>query len=260
MTTRCLISTLLLLPCLVVPTGCAGVSRIVGSGHLVETERDISGFTGVSAEHSFDVTVTQAFDYSVVLTCDDNVEQFLVVRKSGDTLVLGLKPGRSYTDATLRAEVTMPQCETLELSGSARAVVTGFASSRPLDISLSGSSVLALTDMEAGDVEADLAGSSDLHGSLVGSDVDFNLSGSSGIQLVGSADKLRLDGSGSSSVGAESLFVHDADINLSGSSHASVAVDRRLSVDLSGSSSVVYFGEARLTDVSLSGSSTVEQG
>jgi hypothetical protein len=242
------------------PAGCAGMAPVVGSGDMVETEHAIAGFTGVAAEHSFDIRVTKAAGYSVVVTCDDNVEQFLVVKKTGNMLQLGLQPGRSYTSVTLQADITMPQCDEVDLSGSAAAVLTGFSSEGPFDASLSGSSMLVLTDLEAADVEADLAGSSQVRGSLVARDVDFVLSGSSSLELVGSADELRLNGSGSSSFELLSLLVHDADINLSGSSRASVGVDRELRVDLSGSSSVVYYGAARLTDVRLSGSSTVTKG
>lgn len=240
--------------------GCVGTASVVGSGTLATFETDVSGFSKIDASHSFEVAVTQSSGYSVEVTCDDNVEEYLVVKKSGDTLVLGLKEGRSYTNVTLRARVTMPECDGVELSSSSSADVTGFVSTHPLELKLSGSSTVMLAGIESGDIEMNLSGSSDVGGQLVARNVVLDLSGSSRTNLDGSGKTLDANCSGSSDITLESFRVKTADINLSGASTAWVTVEDKLSVDLSGASRVVYYGDARLVDVNLSGDSTVERG
>ena len=51
----------------------------------------------------------------------------LKVSKVGDALSIALEPG-IYTRTTLRAVVTMPDIEGLELSGGFRGTVSGFVS------------------------------------------------------------------------------------------------------------------------------------
>jgi len=240
--------------------GCVGPVSVAGSGTPTSFESDASGFSRIDASHNFDVTVTKSSSYSVQVTCDDNMEQYLVVKKSGDTLVLGLEPGRSYTNTTLSADVTMPECDGVELSGSSSAELTGFTSTHPFDLDLSGSSNATLVGIETGDAEVKLSGSSDVDGNLVARDIVLDLSGSSRVNLEGSGESLDANCSGSSDITLESFPVQTGDINLSGASAAWVTVDGELRVDLSGASRVVYYGDANLTDVNLSGSSTVERG
>jgi len=245
---------------MIASTGCVGPTAVVGSGNPVTIESDISGFSRVDTSHNFHVTVTYASNCDVEVTCDDNIEQYMVIKKSGDTLVLGLKEGRSYTNTTLRAQVTMPECKGVELSGSSTADVTGFSSTRPLELKLSGSSTVHLKSIECGDAEMNLSGSSHVEGQLVARDVVLDLSGSSRTNVEGSGRNLEANCSGSSDITIESFAIEKADINLSGASTAWVTVEDELKVDLSGASRVVYYGNARLTDVNLSGGSTVQRG
>ena len=240
--------------------GCIGPASVVGSGNLSTFESDASGFTRIDASHDFDITVTQSSDYSVQVACDDNLEQYLVVKKSGDTLLLGLEEGRSYTNTTLRANVTMPRCDGVELSGSSSAEIAGFTSTRPFDLALSGSSDATLIGMQTGNAEMNLSGSSDVDGGIVARDVILDLSGSSRASLQGSGERLDANCSGSSDITLEAFTVHTADVNLSGASTAWLTVEDKLSVNLSGASRAVYYGDARLVDVNLSGDSTVERG
>jgi hypothetical protein len=244
----------------VLSAGCVKPVSVVGSGTLATFESDVSGFSRIDASHSLDVNVVQSSGHSVELTCDDNMKEYLVVKKSGDTLVLGLKEGRSYTNTTLRARVTMPECKGVELSGSSSADLTGFISNRPLELQLSGSSTVNLVGVECSDVEMNLSGSSDVGGHLVARDVVLDLSGSSRTNLAGSGEHLDANCSGSSDVTLENFAVQTADINLSGASTAWLTVDQKLRVDLSGGSRVVYYGDAKLADVNLSGDSTIERG
>ena len=215
--------------------GCGGV--VIGSRNLETQSFNYSDFTQVEAHNGFQVELTRSSVFSIVITIDDNLIEYLEVDKSGDTLRIRLQQNRLYTSATLRAKITMPDLNRLDLSGGSQADVTGFTLSHDLSIELSGGSRVT------GDISAD--------------EVDLKLSGGSRIDLVGSADNLVADGSGGSHFELGSFPVGNANIKISGGSRATVDVSGTLDVDLSGGSRVLYDGEPKLGNIDLSGGSTV---
>ena len=230
--------TLMLVVLVALLAGCTPVT-ITGSGNVVTQEEAITGFDKVDASQSFEVDINQGEVYSVVIRVDDNVLPHLQVVKQGDTLNIGLKPGQFYSirDATMQAEVTMPELTGLDLSGASHATISGFESAKDLIVDLSGSSSLR------GDIEAGNA--------------SFDLSGSSDVTLTGSGGDVTIDASGSSDVNLAEFPIADADINVSGSSEVTVNPSGRLDVDASGASDVTYLGSPTMGVIDTSGSSTV---
>jgi len=213
--------------------GCTGV-RVTGSGNLATKTFEFSDFTKIKVENGLQVELTKSSTFSVEVTADDNVIEYIEVNKSGDTLRIRPKGNSAFRSATLTAKVSMPDLYDIELSGGAHASATGFSSSHDLSVSLSGgshvNSVSTTGDITAGDVK-------------------FNLSGGSHVTIAGSADNLDIIGSGGSHLNLESLFASDANIKLSGGSHATVNIDGTINVDLSGGSEVIYIGEPTMGDI-----------
>jgi hypothetical protein len=191
---------------------------MTGSGTTVTETKSFTGFTSVSVAMGFRVEITESSTYSVMVTVDDNVVNRLRVTKEGDTLSIALTPG-IYTSMTLRAVVTMPDIEGLELSGGSRGFIRGFVGLASLDLELSGGS----------------------H-----------------IEAEGSADDLMVDASGGSTLDLENFPVHDADIGFSGGSSGTINIDSTLNADLSGGSRLWYIGDPTLGDIDTSGDSTVQ--
>jgi hypothetical protein len=215
------------------------VISITGSGNVVTQEERITGFDKVDVSHAFEVEVSQGEAFSVVVHIDDNLVQHLRVDKRGRTLDIGLRPGRMFNirKATMQAEVTMPELTGVELSGASHATLTGFKSTKALEVDLSGASSLR------GDVEA--------------GNVRFDLSGASDVTLTGSGRDVAIDASGASEVDLADFPVDDADVDLSGASEATVNPSGRLNVDASGASDVYYLGSPTLGRVRTSGGSSV---
>jgi hypothetical protein len=223
--------------------GCAHTGErvsIEGSGNIVTQEENIRGFDEVHASHSFQLEIAQGDTYRVVIRADDNITDYLLVEREGDTLRIGLDPDHNYNvrNATLEAEVTMPELAGIKLSGSSDATITGFESERVFD--------------------ADLSGSSSLHGDIEAGDANFDISGSSELILVGSAEELRIDASGSGDIDLSDFPATDANIDVSGSSTVIVHLSGSLDVDASGSSEVYYLGSPELSNIDTSGGSSVQ--
>ncbi|TFH34601.1 MAG: DUF2807 domain-containing protein [Dehalococcoidia bacterium] len=238
-------------------SGCTG--SVVGSGKLETRDFSLSGFTNVEAAADFEVVITESTGHSVSVTADNNLFEYLDIKTSGSTLYLGPKPGVSLLHGTLKAAIGLPQLDGLELSGASDGRVTGFTSTRPLTVALSGASSAAFDDASAGETKLSLSGASDLSGKLTGTDVTIDLSGSSAISLMGSATTMTATGSGASTLALEEFIAENADIRLDGASNAHVHVTGDLRVELSGDSHVSYEGNPTLTGVKLSGSSSVEE-
>jgi hypothetical protein len=219
--------------------GCAQVT-ITGSGNVVTQEEAISGFDKVDISQSFSVDITQGENFRVVIRVDDNLVEHLNVVKQGSTLKIGLDPNRSYTitNATMEAEVTMPELIGLELSGNSDARVSGFESNKALVVDLSGNSGL-LGDIQAGDSR-------------------FDVSGNSSVTVTGSAGNVTVDASGSSEVDLTDFPASDGTVNASGASTVTVNLSGRLDADASGSSDIYYLGDPDLGNIDTSGSSTIQ--
>lgn len=232
--------------------------EVVGSGNLATEEMDFSDFSIVEVGSGFQVEIAKSSSYSVNVTADDNLFDYIEVFKTGDTLTIRLKSGYTYQSITTRAEITMPELYELELSGGTRGNVEGFSSSHEFVLVLSGGSSLDMVDMSVGDVEIDLSGGSNVDGSLtVSGDVQLILSGGSTIELEGVANDLGISASDGSHLELSDFTVHNANVNLSGGSQATVNLDGRLDADLSGGSHLLYIGEPTMGDIQMSGGSTV---
>ena len=218
--------------------GCTQFS-VTGSGDLTTETFDLSDFTRVEAQSGFQIEVTQSSTFSIEITADDNVHEFIEVEKSGETLGIRLRGNRSYHSVTIEAKITMPELYKIELSGGSQASITGFSSSH--------------------DFEADMSGGSQLSGEITAGDANFELSGGSQVTLEGEGDDLVIDASGGSHFELEDFPVDDANIHLSGGGRATVNVSGTLDVDLSGGSRVIYVGEPTDINIEASGDSTVSK-
>jgi len=238
--------------------GCVG-GVVTGSGNLVTEEMDFSGFTRVEAGYAFEVEITQSDSYSVSITADDNLFEYIQVSKEGETLKIGRKPALSYISTTLRAKITMPDLYELSLSGATRGTVQGFSSSHDFILDLSGASSLDMVEMSAGDVEFDISGASRVTGDITAGDAEFDVSGASTVQLEGSATDIVVDASGASRAELAAFPVNNVDVTLSGASHGTVNLDGILDADLSGASKLSYIGEPTMGTINTSGASTLSK-
>ncbi len=215
--------------------------RLRDSGEVEVLDYDFSGFDGVEASHVFDVDIERGDGYSVVVTADVTVVEYLDVSVVSGRVRLSLKPGYNYnfSGPTLKAEVRMPSLAELALSGASSALLRGFESSHPLRL--------------------DLSGSSRVDGDAVVGVARFSLSGSSEVRLNGSCASLDLDISGGSTADLADFYAEDVNVNASGASEADVWTDGTLDVNASGDSRIAYVSGADLGSIHTSGTSSVRE-
>jgi hypothetical protein len=212
---------------------------LVGSGNLETEQYAFTNFTEVEIGSAFEFEIKQSSSYSINVTADDNVMDYVQVSKDGQTLTIRLRRFISIGPVTLRASVTLPQLHGLTASGASRGTVSNFSSNEDLDITVSGASRVT-GDVTAGNVE-------------------FGISGASTIQLEGSASDIDANVSGASHFNLEAFTVNNADVNFSGASSGTVNLNGRLDANLSGASRLWYIGEPTMGDINTSGASTISK-
>lgn len=250
---------LVIICCLLVSViNCGGV--ITGSGKLETWVMDYENFNKLDIHNAFQVDIIRSDSFSVEITADDNLFEFLDIRQRGNTLNIGFKWNYVYRNTTQSAIITMPSIEGLDLSGASKGTISSFTSSERFEIDLSGASSLDLDSLQAGDTYFDISGASSISGSIETADSYFDLSGASTAELSGSTIDTILDLSGASNAKLANFVISDARVNLSGASRATINASGRLDLDLSGGSRLTYLGSPKLGRLDISGGSSINQG
>lgn len=205
----------------------SGGPRIKGSGQWIERTRAVAPFSRVRVDGPVDVRLAQAGADGVKVGADDNVEALVTTVVEGDTLVVGLKPGSSFsTRQPVRVTVEFKDLQSLELKGSGDARLDRLQGER-LRVQLSGSGDLDIGLLEVREFTAALSGSGDL-------------------AVAGRVEQLDLQLSGSGDVSASSLSSRQLRATLSGSGDVQVGVSQELEAVLSGSGDLRYAGRPKV--------------
>ena len=253
----CLTTFMLIVGLITAVIGCG--KPITGSGKVETRETDYTGFAKLTVGSGFEVEITRADSFSVSITADDNLFDYLDIKKVGSTLYIGLKRPRIYLHTTQRATITMPDLRGLELSGTSRGDVNGFSSADSLTLGLSGASYLRIDNVKAGSTGIDVSGASKLSGSITIADGNFSVSGASTIELEGTAGNVDIEVSGVSSVKIGDLAVVNAAVEVSGVSKATTNASDRIDANISGASTLYYVGNPTLGDIEVSSGSKISQ-
>jgi hypothetical protein len=238
--------------------GC-NISILKGSGKLETRDFNITGFTGVQAGNAFKIVVSRGDAFKVQVTADDNVWDKLDIAMSGNTLHLGAKSGVIFNDVTLKADITLPVINSLDLSGAASATLNSFNSDGALAFTGSGASNIFINNVKSGSTKFELSGASTISGTITLTDAKFSVSGASRVDLNGSGTGAGISASGASRVTLDKFSVQDVTLNLSGASEARVNCKNISSADLSGASHLYYLGTPTIGKVQTSGGSAISQ-
>jgi len=219
-------------------SGCAQVgSSLNGSGKIVDQPLDIKNFNAINAKGSYTLIVSQADNFKVTLSTDNNLFNRLKISLERSTLMLNIEAPATFFPTQLKITITMPKLIGLNLSGGAKASVAGFNSQD--DFSLF------------------IADKGSLDGKLAASNFDLNLSGGSKVVLSGSAVSLDLTANNSSIVDLHDIIFAQAQIRLDDASEATLMVTGQFDVGLKNKSKLVFAGNPVFINTSVTGGSTM---
>jgi hypothetical protein len=210
---------------------------ISGQGDVTEETLYVDEFNGFISTIAADIYLTQGDKQEVVIEAQQNIIDNINLDRLDDGIwtigyhrpVISAKPVKIY--------ITIPTLTKAAISGSGDLKgLTPFTGLDNLKLMISGS------------------GSMDLE--TESNKMDVVISGSGDIKITGETGNLDLLISGSGSFQGSDLVTTKADLTISGSGGARVAVEDFLQVFVSGSGSVYYSGNPEI-DVRVSGSGRV---
>lgn len=242
---------------MVILTGCiAPPAGIIPSS--VSTTRDypLTGFTRISAGYAFELEVSPG-DYKVAISAPDNIIDRLEVSVVGNILQIKVKD-IILGPPQLKAKVTLPRLEGLDLSGAVRAKATGFKSGDRFDLRLSGASRTEL-EIETGNADFDISGASNVSGNLRAEALKMVISGASHTELKGTAVTMNANVSGASQMNLADMTLGDSVINLSGASQGIANINGKLDIEVTGGSVMRYGGSPVIGRSEISGGSRLEK-
>ena len=282
------------------------VCTAIPAGAVEKNYDNIRSFNALSVSSTFKVNLSQGPECSLRIDVDREYLSYVVAEVKNGCLVLKLNYSkmpvrlRNVSNRVLTAYVTMPDIVELEVSGTANVNASGTfdrkggefdcdisGSSKvngltvyagELDAEVSGTSTLVLggawdkASLElsgiakvnlsgnAKTLECDLTGSSDVSASGNYGYVSCDASGESKLRIEGKASGAEYDISGVSSINAGDLPTDDVKMEISGVSKATVNPLKNLRVEVSGMSSVFYIDNEglKISPVSISGGSTLK--
>lgn len=208
---------------------------VVGSGTSITESYEFYDFERLDISSSFDVTLRQG-PTKIVVSADDNVMPYVIVEEVDQHLRIGLNRSIRLRNATLKADITMPQVKAISLSGASRLKTIGF---------------------ECTDLSLNASGASRFEGTLTANAFSLDMSGASRAKLSGAVDSTTAELSGASRAELEELTAGDCDLVLSGASRADVEAMGFVNANLSGASSVSLNQGAQMGEIKTSGASSI---
>jgi hypothetical protein len=162
---------------------CESNDRIVGSNNITTEIRDVTDFTGVEIASALDANITFGAEFNVTVRANDNVQERVIVRRNGDVLEVRLASG-NYREIDVTVDVTMPELESVEVSGASKVDVAGFTTMEDLSADISGASNLDFESATVTNLNASISGASTASlFSLTATNADVNISGASTLSL-----------------------------------------------------------------------------
>jgi hypothetical protein len=238
-----------------------GMGCIPNAGPDVTQRYEGAGFSNVQVGGGFEVEILPSNQFSTVVTVPENWLKDLEVENTNGTLKVNFDWNDAFcsmlnVNHRPKLQISMPILNGLDISGASTASAKGFQSTEDFKLAVSGASKVDF-DMEAYDTSMTVSGASKVTGQLKAHDVKINLSGASSTDVSGNAETINLQSSGASKASMDNFQVADARVELSGASHANTALNGKLDVFLSGASSLDYFGDPVIGQISVTGASSM---
>jgi hypothetical protein len=211
------------------------------SAKAQETDkRTLPPFTEISLRINGDIHLTQGDGQSVEIKAKSSTINKLITEVKDRKLVIRFSATdswfKNWNPGKVDIFITIPQIDALSVSGSGSILSDDEISSRILDLAVSGSGDIRLTDLSTEKVSAAISGSGDIY--LEGSDT---------------ADALDAAISGSGDIKASGLKAKNVNVKISGSGDCDVYAVDQLKVRVIGSGTVRYDGNPQI-DSNVSGS------
>lgn len=244
--------------------------------------RNVSSFSKIRVSSAISLYLSQGNTQGVAVSAED-ADAISKIRTEVNNGVLkiyvenGVWNGWNWSNKHLKAYVTFTTLEMLDVSGASNVELTDPINVGDFKLELSGASNMkgvikgsdlkfnvdgasnAKIDVTGTSFEISQSGASNFKGQISTPKASFDLSGASTIDVDGTAATLVIDASGASNFKGGDLQAENCKIEATGASSANITVSKAIDATASGASSIHYGGGASITNIDVSGGSSVKK-
>lgn len=203
--------------------------------------REIGSFNAIKVSGAIEVYLSQGASHAVAVSASEvKYRDKIKTEVVNNTLKIyfdGDKLSWNMGNKKLKAYVSFTDINSLEANGASTFKISGTITGNNLSVKLTGAS--------------------DMSGNIKFSKLIADISGASDIRLSGSVDDITIDASGASDVKSYDLSANGCSVNATGASDVRITVNKEISAQATGASSVFYKGEAVVKNVRTTGASSV---
>jgi hypothetical protein len=202
--------------------------------------RPVKGYHGIEVSNAIDLYLTQGDQETVAVSARDiRWRDRIRTEVVNGILKIWLDAkGWRMGNNKLKAYVSFTTLDRITASGASDVFVDGVIAGDKLSLSLSGAS--------------------DFKGAVKVNELQIEQSGASDTHITGIVSGLAsIRSSGASDVKGYDLVTQDCNVHASGASDIQITVNKQLTADASGASSIYYKGEAVVRETHSSGASNV---
>lgn len=252
-------------------------NRITGSGNIItKTIPAIDSYDAIKASRGIHVVMNESEGEKIVINADDNVMPYVVVRKEGNSLHIGIDENIKSIN-NVKVQVVLPKNQNInELQVASAASIkinpTIKGRSLSLDAASAGNINIAKADVDFFDADAssaakisgtvksndcyvDASSAADIDLTILAVQCDSNASSAAKITLNGETASFEGDASSAAKIIAKGLAVAVADASASSGAKISVNALKKLEAKASSGGVVTYVHNNNLLEKNISQSS-----
>lgn len=215
--------------------------KVKGRGDVITETRTTGTYNSIGLSMSATVYYTQATDYSLKISGQENVLNEIITQVEGNQLVIKVRNGVYLgKHDPITVYISSPNVSELEVSGSGDIFSENTWTANDVSLDISGSGNITISAIDAKHISA-------------------NISGSGAIKAVsGNAGREDLTISGSGTIDLRSVEADTVYSTTSGSGDTYVFATDLLDVTISGSGNIWYYGTP-VVNTHISGSGNVKR-
>ncbi len=195
-----------------------------GNKNILKKQYNYAGFDKIDVGGAFEVSISQADNFSVFIETDENLHDNMRLELVNDMLVIKTKGIKNFSE--LNVYIGLPELTKLLVHGAAEVKIEEAFKASNIEIEASGAS------------------ESKLH--LLADEIRVDVSGAAEVDLSGSTEQLFLNTSGASEFNSRNMEASIVYANSSGASSAHVYAIEELDMEESGASSINYSGAPQI--------------
>jgi hypothetical protein len=201
---------------------------VSGNGHVVKTDRSISGFDGVKVSTGIDVYLSQGDKESVSVEADENLHEYIKTEVKDGILNV-------YTD-----HISIRHADRERVYVSIKNI-------RSLKTTSAGD-IIGETALRTDDIEISASSSGSIKIELYAKKTDLDISSAGDVTINGEGESLRADLSSAGDLKAFDFKVKEADVSVSSAGDASVYATDKLTARASSAGDINYKGDPKYLD------------